>query len=199
MLRLDNVSKSYDSLIFEDICAEVPGGQALCLRGSNGSGKSTVLACLAGLLPFDSGTVSLDGEEIDVTDPRVQRRFLALVGEAPWMPGFTVFDHLLLLAGGDESLAADISERLWLEPFQDRLPRQLSSGQWQRASLAPLLVGDWDVLLLDEPERHLDDDAIALVAQLVTEQLTPRRVALVATHSPALEQALPGHTLRLGE
>lgn len=88
--------------------------------------------------------------------------------------------------------AEEIIERLGLSPLGERFPHQVSSGQLQLFGIAMTLVRPADVVLLDEPERHLDSDRVELVAALLTERAEEGTAFLVATHEPALVEVRDG-------
>jgi len=155
-------------------------GSVTALTGPNGVGKSTLLRCLAGATPVDAGDVLLDGEVCDTSAPDHWRAVLSILDDHAWLPGLTVRDHLLLI-GDDVDQAL---ERVGLAGLGDRRAESLSSGQRQRAALAITLVRPWRVLLLDEPERHLDSDGVDLLVELAAQW--DDRTLVFATHSEDL-------------
>ncbi len=160
--------------------ASFAAGSATALTGPNGSGKSTLLRCLAGAAPIDAGDVLLDGDVCDTSAPDHWRAVLSILDDHAWLPGLTVRDHLLLV-GDDVDHALD---RVGLTGLGDRRAESLSSGQRQRAALAITLVRPWRVLLLDEPERHLDAAGIDLLVDLAAQW--GDRTLVFATHSEDL-------------
>lgn len=186
-----DLTAGYDGVgVFAELEVELRSGEVTVVTGANGAGKSTLLRCLAGTQPVESGHLVLDAMAIDPTGPEHWRDVLAILDQNAWLPDLTVADHLLLM--GDADTVDTALLRVGLSPaLGDRLPGALSSGQRQRAALSVALVRPWRVLLLDEPERHLDDDGVAMVAGLVRELATEGRTLAVATHSTVL-RALPG-------
>ena len=160
---LNNVTKSYDKLVVVDnVSLEIQKGELFVLLGSSGSGKSTLLRIIAGLLPADKGSVSLDGR--DVTHMPPQDRNTGFVFQ-----NYSLFRQMTAAQnigfGLDirrqprETIQHRVNELLGLtglEGLGDRMPWQLSGGQQQRVALARALAYKPSVLLLDEPFGALD-------------------------------------------
>lgn len=197
ILGARDLTAGYDGVgVLQGLDVELRAAEVTVVTGANGAGKSTLLRCLAGMQALESGHLELDDEPIDPTGPEHWRDVLAILDQNAWLPDLTVADHLLLVGEDDDVDSA--LRRVGLTPeLGDRLPGALSSGQRQRAALSVALVRPWRVLLLDEPERHLDDDGVAMVAGLLHELAADGRTVAVATHSAVL-RAVPGaQVLRL--
>lgn len=184
-----------------DASLRVAPGEILALLGPNGSGKSTMLQALGGLLPLDSGSVSVAGRTLSLPPalgkPGVpialppERRNVGLLGQDPLL-----FPHLSVLAnitfgprshGLSRADAVRDAER-WLEAvglagLGNRKPAQLSGGQQQRVAIARALVAGPDVLLLDEPMAALDVQTAPLIRTLLRESLRSSGTsAVLVTH-----------------
>jgi len=181
LLAVRGLSKAFgEHQVLAGLDLSFAAGSVTALTGPNGSGKSTLLRCLAGATPVDRGDVLLDGAVCDPTSPEHWGAVLGILDDHAWLPGLTVRDHLLLV-GDDVDHALD---RIGLAGLGDRRAPSLSSGQRQRAALAITLVRPWRVLLLDEPERHLDDEGVDLLVDLVAGWRD--RTVVFATHSAEL-------------
>jgi len=152
------VRKSFaDLLVLEGLDIQVSAGETLALLGPSGCGKSTLLRILAGLEPFDAGTVTVDGQGVEGPSP--QRGMVAQAGTLfPWLTvsqnvGFGPRDRGF---SGVDRIVADLLAVTGLSDFADALPRQLSGGMRQRASVAQVLANRPPLLLLDEPFGALD-------------------------------------------
>jgi ABC-type multidrug transport system ATPase subunit len=166
-----------------DVSLHAAPGEVVALAGPNGAGKSTLLALLAGALRPSSGAVSVSGR----------------IGYVPQQPALwrrlTVRENLRLVArlagyeGVDEVLAANA-----LAEIADRRVADLSIGQAQRANVAAGLLGEPDVLLLDEPTAALDPRQRRLVWELVA--AVPARGGAVVFTTQNVEE-VPLHADRL--
>ena len=134
-------------------------GEFISLVGPSGCGKSTLLLALAGLTPYTSGRIAIDGKLVErpYTD-------IGIVFQEPFLLEWrTVLRNVMLQAemrGLDQSLYADraqaLLDRVGLAQFKDRLPHELSGGMRQRASICRALLHDPPLLLMDEPFGALD-------------------------------------------
>ncbi|MGW2304619.1 ABC transporter ATP-binding protein [Streptomyces sp. NPDC001809] len=178
---------------------EVLPGEFWCLTGSNGSGKTTLLRAFLGSRRLTDGAVLVRGETVDMARPRHRRLMASLVEPIPVARDMTLREQVTLVAASWYGNTAETAERadeiigrLGLTALGTRFPSQLSSGQLQLFNLALTLVRPADVILLDEPERHLDTDRVDLVADLLTERAEQGTSFLVATHEPAMVNACDG-------
>ncbi|MEV7865607.1 ATP-binding cassette domain-containing protein [Streptomyces sp. NPDC088124] len=174
-------------------------GEFWCLTGSNGSGKTTLLRAFLGSRRLTDGAVRVQGETVDLARPRHRRIVASLVEPVPVARDMTLREQVTLVAAswyGNTAATAERAEevmgRLGLSDLGERFPSQLSSGQLQLFSLALTLVRPADVVLLDEPERHLDTDRVDLVAELLVERAEEGTAFLVATHESAVVDACDG-------
>ncbi|MER5633785.1 ABC transporter ATP-binding protein [Streptomyces nitrosporeus] len=178
--------------------AVAPGG-FWCVTGGNGSGKTTLLRAFLGSRSLTGGSCSIGGEPADMARPSHRRVLASLVEPVPIARDMTLREQVYLVAAswyGNTSdtagRAEGIIERLGLSPFVERFPHQVSSGQLQLFSLALTFARPAKAVLLDEPERHLDDHRVGLVAGLIAERAEQGTAFLVATHEAALVEACDG-------
>jgi len=187
-------------------------GEHLVLRGPSGSGKSSLIALLAGLRRANAGDVRLAGRSLAaLSNPAIDAWRGEVLGVLPQrlhlVEGLSVRENLELpwLAVGrpaDGARVAALCERLGLAGLLQRLPSQLSVGQMQRVALARALARAPRLLLLDEPSSSLDDAATEALLRLARELAQEQGVSLlVATHDARVTQGLadlPGlRTLQL--
>ena len=166
-------------------------GDWLCLIGPNGSGKTTVLRALAGLIACD-GEVRFDEERIDTARRRHLARLVAYVPQRPVLPAaMTVADYVCLgrtpyisffgtESRHDRAVVAEVLTRLDLTDFVDRPLGSLSGGEAQRAVLGRALAQQAPLLLLDEPTAALDLGHGQLVLELVDAARNERQLTVVS-------------------
>ena len=162
-IRVESISKRFgDAVALDDVSLEVPSGSLTALLGPSGGGKSTLLRIIAGLDTPDSGTVTIEGE--DLTDAPARHR-----GVGFCFQHYAPFRHLTVrrnVAFGLEirrrpkpeikARVDELLELVGLAHLAERYPSQLSGGQRQRMALARALAIEPKVLLLDEPFGALD-------------------------------------------
>jgi NitT/TauT family transport system ATP-binding protein len=199
LLVARGLKKSFGDLpVLDGLDLEVSAGQTLALLGPSGCGKSTLLRILAGLERFDAGMVTVDGQPVDGPSP--QRGMVAQAGTLfPWLTvsqnvGFGPRD---LGTDGVDRLVADLLKVTGLADFADALPRQLSGGMRQRASLAQVLANQPPVLLLDEPFGALDAQTRLRMHEWVRGLLLERPTTTVLVTHDVDEALLLGDRLGL--
>ncbi len=179
MLQVSGLGRRFGARwVFRGISFELSQGDRLAVTGSNGTGKSTLLRCIAGLLTVTEGTVRLpDG------DPR---RIMALSAlEMALYPSLTCAEHLHLAADlrGCESRETELLQRVGLEAAATLRANQLSTGMKSRLKLALAIQPSPLLLLLDEPGAALDEAGKSLLNSIVAEQ-AERGVVVFATNDP---------------
>ncbi|MEU0277039.1 ATP-binding cassette domain-containing protein [Streptomyces sp. NPDC006195] len=174
-------------------------GEFWCVTGGNGSGKTTLLRAFLGSRSLTAGSCAVRGEPADMARPLHRRLVASLVEQIPVARDMTLREQVTLVAASwygntpeTAERAEQVIERLGLSSLGERFPHQVSSGQSQLFGLALTLVRPADVVLLDEPERHLDSRRVDLVAALLTERAKEGTAFLVATHEAALVDVCDG-------
>ncbi|BCL12318.1 ABC transporter ATP-binding protein [Micromonospora sagamiensis] len=192
-----------DQPLFDALRMDVDTGEVLVVTGRNGSGKSSLLRCLAGQQRPLGGTVTVEGRAADDRDPRFRRSVAALLDGGAWYPNLTAAEHLSFVQLVNDPLpddwftAADLTTALALDGFADTVPGQLSSGQRQRLAVAMVLARPSRLLLLDEPERHLDETGRNAVGRLVVEYADRGGTVVLVTHDASVATGPGLRTLSL--
>lgn len=184
-IRLTGFTKVYgDVRAVDGLDLEIGAGETWLLLGRNGSGKSTTLRAVAGLLSPTAGAVAVFGEDPRRGSPAIRRRIGYLPQRASFPPALTGREILAFYSrirrlpeeSGDDALG-----QAGLGDAADRPCGTYSGGMLQRLSLAVALLGDPDLLLLDEPMMSLDEEGRARLFRHL-EVIRGRRAALVTTH-----------------
>jgi putative thiamine transport system ATP-binding protein len=190
--------------LLRDLSARVAPGDVLAVMGASGSGKSSLLAWIAGTLdaPFEaSGELRLHGTRLAGT-PIQQRRVGLLFQDDLLFPHMSVRDNLLFaLPAGDRAqrvAAADAAlAEAGLAGFGERLPSSLSGGQRARVSLLRALLAQPRALLLDEPFSKLDTTLRAQMREFTFNTLRERRVPVVLVTHDAADIPPGAHVINL--
>jgi lipoprotein-releasing system ATP-binding protein len=208
LLKVENLSKEYSTpagplRIISDVSLSLPRGSAVSIMGPSGSGKSTLLYLLGALEPPTSGTVTLNGQNPFLLNPR------QLAVYRNQQIGFVFQDHCLLPqcsvienvltptlvsttnnvgAGNAYALLAQVG----LAERYDHRPAQLSGGEKQRVALARALIMKPQLLLCDEPTGNLDQKSAGVVADLLLDiHAQANTILIVVTHSRELASRFP--------
>jgi ABC-2 type transport system ATP-binding protein len=164
LIAVEHLTKYYGATrAVADVSFGVGRGEVAALLGPNGSGKSTVMRCLIGYFSPTSGRVRLDGQDVASHPVRARARIGYLPEQVTLYPDLTVRRYLRFVAGakglaaGAARAAVDgVLASCGLDAVVERLNGTLSKGYRQRVGLAQALLGDPDVLVLDEPTIGLD-------------------------------------------
>jgi urea transport system ATP-binding protein len=174
MLHVDGLNQFYGeshTLWYLDI--EVPAKQCTCLMGRNGVGKTTLLKCIMGLLPLQSGKIILN--EQDITRLPVERRPELGIGYVPQgrqiFPLLTVKENLEIgLTGKRKKAIPDLIFELFpvLDEMLSRRGGDLSGGQQQQLAIGRALVLEPELLILDEPTEGIQPNIVAEIIGIIT-------------------------------
>lgn len=173
--------------LFAGLSFDLRPGQALELRGANGSGKTSLLRLLAGLAPSAAGTLCWDGQPLRPGDPTHRRDFAYLGHHNALSAELTALENLQFSQqlGGDRCDAVALQQALeaWgMAPRASQPLRRLSQGQQRRVALARVGLGPRRLWLLDEPCAGLDEAGERLFDARLAEHLAGGGLAVVATH-----------------
>jgi energy-coupling factor transport system ATP-binding protein len=186
--RLDSVSFAYRGgpPVLESASLELRRGEVVALTGRNGSGKTTLAKLAAGLLDPGAGAFERNGRA-------------AYLSQDPgrYLVRDRADEEVALGVDGDVSRASAVLAAVGLAGFEDRHPRDLSSGERERLALASVLVTDPDLLVLDEPTRGVDPERKEELAGLLRAQAAGR-ATLVVTHDLIFAAEVADRMVSLG-
>ena len=180
MVLLEHVYKSFGpQQVLRDVCLEIPKGQIVGLLGPNGAGKSTLMKILVGLVQPD-----IEGHE----DYRIRKpgRIGYLPENNPLYEEMYVSEYLLFMAKlegvqNTEYRVQTLIDKVGLTPERHKHIKELSKGYRQRVGLAQALIGEPDLLILDEPTTGLDPNQLVEIRSLIRE-LGKDRTVILSTH-----------------
>ena len=170
----------------DDVELLVPRGSAFGYLGPNGAGKTTLIRTLLGLTRADSGTMSLLGIPVPAERDRALARIGAIVDEPRFHPHLTGRENLRLLAaarGGDAGIRIGPSlARVGLEQRADDKVGSYSMGMRQRLGVASCLLGDPELLILDEPMNGLDPAGMHEMRTMIASLVDEGRTVMLSSH-----------------
>jgi ABC-2 type transport system ATP-binding protein len=184
-IEIQGLSKRFGAVhAVSDLDLTVAAGRVTGFLGPNGAGKSTTLRMLLGLIHPDKGTATFAGRtyrELAHASAHVG----AVLEHASFHPGRTGRNHLRVLAAAGShppGRVDDVLDQVGMTDRADRRVKGYSMGMRQRLAIAAALLGDPEVLILDEPTNGLDPPGIRWVRDLVREQAGRGRAVLVSSH-----------------
>lgn len=199
LVEAKNLTFGYDKgrNVFVDLSFSLKPGMLYALMGGNGSGKTTVLRCLSGLLPGFSGAITLEGipigklgrnasarkisivpQEHTIIFPYLVRN-MVLMGRAPYIRSFD------LPAREDHDIAMKAMEAVGILPLADKLYTKISGGERQLVLIARALAQGTPVMILDEPTSHLDFRNQTLIFSILKNLVREHNLLVItAIHDP---------------
>jgi ABC-2 type transport system ATP-binding protein len=184
-VEVRDLSKRFRSVnAVTNLSFDIEAGRVTGFLGPNGAGKSTTLRALLGLVRPTAGTATFDGALYEDLE-RPSTKVGAVLEDAAFHPGRTPRNHLRVLAvtGGHAPKRVDaVLEDVGLTAAADRAVKGYSMGMRQRLAIAAALLGDPEVLILDEPTNGLDPPGIAWMRGLVRRQADDGRAVLISSH-----------------
>lgn len=189
MIEVNNIVKQYGShLAVDHLSFRVEKGQIYGFLGPNGAGKSTTMNIITGYLASNEGTVVINGHDI-LEEPEEAKKCIGYLPEIPPIyPDMTVMEYLDFVAdlkkvqkSEKTEILEDVIGKTYLDAVKDRLIKNLSKGYKQRVGLAQALIGNPEVLILDEPTVGLDPKQIIEIRSLIKE-LAKEHTVILSSH-----------------
>lgn len=189
MIEVRNLTKKYgDHFAVQDISFSLEKGKIYGLLGPNGAGKSTTMNIMTGYIAATSGEVIIEGHDIFKEAEEAKKHIGYLPEIPPLYMDMTVWEYLFTVAdlkGVPKSerkfMIGDVMEKVMITNMKDRLIKNLSKGYKQRVGIAQTLIGNPDIIILDEPTVGLDPKQIIEIRTLI-KQLGEDHTVLISSH-----------------
>ena len=189
MIQVKNVTKKYGATIaVNDISFDVKDGEIVGFLGPNGAGKSTTMNMITGFIEPTNGQIIINGNDISKRPRKAKKEIGYMPENVPLYYELTAREFISYMAelklvkrNERKKEVEKVIEETGLKEVQNKLIRNLSRGYKQRVSLAGALVGNPDVIILDEPTVGLDPKQITEIRSLI-KQLGKRHTVILSTH-----------------
>lgn len=189
MIEVRNLTKKYSgNLAVDNISFKIEPGKIYGLLGPNGAGKSTTMNIITGCLAATDGYVSVNGHDI-FEEPLKAKKYIGYLPEIPPLyPEMTPYEYLMFVAEakGVEyettfRQVREVMELTQIEDVKDRLIRNLSKGYRQRVGIAQAMIGNPEIIILDEPTVGLDPKQIIEIRDLIR-TLGKMKTVILSSH-----------------
>ena len=193
MLSFSHAAVGYgERLVLEDVSFQITKGEYVALIGSNGTGKSTLIKCVSGLLPLASGEIKICGQDSRKLKAKERARLVAVVPQSYYVDyDFTVEDIVMMgrnpyidfrhrESKKDREIAEQAMKMTKTDIFRDRPYNELSGGERQRVILARAITQQPEIILLDEPTSALDLHHQIEVMELIRELNEKEHITVMA-------------------
>lgn len=185
-LKVENISKKYgDFTALEDLSFEISKPGVFALLGTNGAGKTTSIRIILGMLAKDSGTVTWNGRQMKPAEENVGY----LAEDRGLYPKINIAEQMYFFASlkGVKKAAAKSEIDYWfgrlgIEEYRNKTASQLSKGNQQKVQLAAALLGNPQLLVLDEPLSGLDPVNADLFKSVIREEIAKEKYIIMSSH-----------------
>ncbi|PCI88767.1 MAG: peptide ABC transporter ATP-binding protein [Hyphomicrobiales bacterium] len=205
IVSIKNVHKSFGALeVLKGISMDIMKGEVICIIGPSGSGKSTLIRCINALNDIQSGSITVEGQEVHdpALDKLLLRKKVGMVFQQ-----YNLFPHktalenvmmapLLVLKEDEdevEARARKLIKKVKLEGKEDNYPGELSGGQQQRVAIARSLAMQPDVMLFDEVTAALDPETVKEVLVTIKELAADGMTCILVTHEMGFAKEVADH------
>ncbi len=205
IVRISDVRKSFGTLeVLKGISLDVMKGEVICIIGPSGSGKSTLIRCINGLNDINSGSITVEGQEVhdDKLDKLALRKKVGMVFQQyNLFPHKTALENVMMAPlkvlrqnrGEVEQRARALLAKVRLAGKEDSYPGELSGGQQQRVAIARSLAMNPDVMLFDEVTAALDPETVKEVLVTIKELAAEGMTCILVTHEMGFAREVADH------
>jgi len=205
MIAIRDVHKSFGDLqVLKGISMDVTKGECVCIIGPSGSGKSTLIRCVNALNPINSGSIRVEGQEVN--DPQLNklelRKKVGMVFQQyNLFPHKTALENIMMAPlivlkrerAEVEQRARELIAKVRLEGKEDSFPGELSGGQQQRVAIARSLAMNPDVMLFDEVTAALDPETVKEVLVTIRDLAEEGMTCILVTHEMGFAREVANH------
>lgn len=189
MIKVEHLVKRYGNRnVVDDLSFHVDRGQIVGFLGPNGAGKSTTMNMITGYISATDGTIEIDGIDIFDEPEQAKKKIGYLPEQPPVYPDMLVREYLAFVCDlkkvkrdKKEQTIAKVMRRTKITDVSERLIKNLSKGYKQRVGLAGAMIGDPEILILDEPTVGLDPQQILEIRELICD-LSKKHTILLSSH-----------------
>ena len=207
ILKIENLSLSFkDQEVLKNINLSLDFGERVSILGESGSGKSSLLRCIAGFENINNGKISLKNEIVSSETfllPTEKRGVGMVVQEKALFPHLTVKKNILFGIESNSNkneIVSELAELFKIEKLLDKLPGQISGGEQQRVAFARSLAPSPSLLMLDEPFSALDDKLKQELYYELDKIFEKQELSiLLVTHDREEAQILTSRSLKLSQ
>lgn len=205
IVSIRDVRKAFGEVeVLKDVSFDVMKGEVVCVIGPSGSGKSTLLRCINALIPINSGSIQVEGQEVHVPklDKLALRRKVGMVFQQyNLFPHKTALENVMMAPvhvlkqdkAEVEERAYQLIKKVRLEGKEDSYPGELSGGQQQRVAIARSLAMNPDIMLFDEITAALDPETVKGVLVTIKDLAAEGMTCMLVTHEMGFAREIADH------
>lgn len=216
MIKITGLTKSaQNTLLLNNVGLELESGKILGVIGPSGNGKTTLLMCLSGLMPFDKGSITINNTTIlaEESSARSEKLWDFRKKSGIVFQHLYLFPHLTVLGNiteapvqvngkpkaEAETEAKNLLKKLGLEQHINKYPDELSGGEQQRVAILRALAMNPEMLLLDEPTSALDPIRSGDVRKLLKEFVNTGHTLVIVSHSVRFLKGIADYLAFMGK
>lgn len=205
IVSIKDVHKSFGDLeVLKGISMDVMKGECICIIGPSGSGKSTLIRCVNALNDIQSGSIKVEGQEVndkDLNKLELRKKVGMVFQQYNLFPHKTALENIMMApikvlkqdAGEVEKIARELVKKVRLEGKENAYPGELSGGQQQRVAIARSLAMNPDIMLFDEVTAALDPETVKEVLVTIKDLAEEGMTCMLVTHEMGFAKEIADH------
>ena len=186
-IEVNNLTKRFkDAIVLNKVSVSFEQGKVHGLIGRNGSGKTMLMKCICGIVPYKTGAVLVNGKQIG-KDVDIPTNVGVIIETPGFIPNYSGFNNLKFLAKINNKISSNEIRKaissVGLDPDDKKHVGKYSLGMRQRLGLAQAIMEDPELLILDEPMNGLDKDGVKDMRQYLLDLKAKGKTIIIASHS----------------